>query len=100
MEGIHALNRQELQGLRDLNVELLHANLEMLREVKDYCRKNRLPSPALDEALSFRVQQVIDLTDAINEIASPDAGQPRKSPDYGTQPSTARVGGHRRRRRM
>ncbi len=56
-----------IKQLRALNIELLHANLEMLRETKEYCRRNGLPSPVSDDSLSYRVQQLSDLCDAINE---------------------------------
>ncbi len=73
---------QSLKALRDLNIELLWANLEMLREVKAYCQKKGLPSPVIDESLSYRVQQLLDLTDAMNEIASPHQKQHTKGTDY------------------
>jgi hypothetical protein len=57
----------ELKQLSDLNRQLLWANLELLRNIKEYCAKNGLPDPALDDALAYRVKQTLDLTYEINE---------------------------------
>ena len=66
MAEVYALNLAELKSLHDINMELLWANLEALREVKEYCRRNGLPPPQLDEALSYRVSQLLDLVETIN----------------------------------
>lgn len=84
------MSPHQAQELCDLNNELLHANLEMLREVRDYCRRNGLPSPVLDNALSYRVRQILDLVNGIN--GTPDERKHRD--DFGlpdgevTEPTT------------
>ena len=76
MERADEISRRKLQSLHDLNMELLWANLEALREVRDYCRKEGIPSPQLDEALNSKVRRLLDL---VETIAPPDE---RKQEDY------------------
>lgn len=95
-EGVCQMNQREIQAIHDLNIELLDANLEMLRDIKDYCRRNGLPSPVLDNALSYRVRQLLSLVNGIN--GTPDETlRPRKPNDSDedlTAPQGARFLSH------
>lgn len=84
------MNKQELKELRNLNIDLLKANLEMMRYVKEYCNGHSLPSPVLDRGFSYRVRQLLDLCADINETlgipASTEVEQYFESTEDETEP--------------
>lgn len=84
-EGHESVCQMNIQELSDLNTELLHANLEMLRDIKDYCRRNGLPSPVLDNVLSYRVRQLLDLVSEIDGTSDETLQRNRSDGDF-TEP--------------